>query len=74
MPIDIPQTVEWGQTIAPAFQQRKVISMMDEVALLCAPPSTTATSQIASMAWPIMVVAQHGVARCGVASMAWWSV
>ena len=30
VPIDLPERVEWGHVIAPAFQQRKVVSLMEE--------------------------------------------
>ena len=29
-PIDIPQPVQWHETVAPAFQQRKVLGLMDD--------------------------------------------
>ena len=30
VPIDLPETVEWGHVIAPAFQQRKVVGLMED--------------------------------------------
>ena len=30
VPIDLPERVEWGHVIAPAFQQRKVVRLMEE--------------------------------------------
>lgn len=30
VPIDLPERVDWGHTIAPAFQQRKVVRLMEE--------------------------------------------
>jgi len=30
VPIDIPQPVHWNETVAPAFQQRKVVSLMED--------------------------------------------
>ena len=30
VPIDLPEAVDWGHVVAPAFQQRKVVSMMEE--------------------------------------------
>jgi hypothetical protein len=30
VPIDLPEPVDWGHAVAPAFQQRKVVSMMEE--------------------------------------------
>lgn len=30
VPIDMPEPVDWGHTLAPAFHQRKVVSLMDE--------------------------------------------
>ena len=29
-PIDLPERIEWGHVIAPAFQQRKVVGLMEE--------------------------------------------
>lgn len=31
VPIDIPETVNWAETIAPGFQQRKLLSLMEQV-------------------------------------------
>ena len=30
VPIDIPERVEWGHVVAPAFQQRKVVGLMED--------------------------------------------
>lgn len=30
VPIDLPERVDWGHMIAPAFQQRKVVRLMEE--------------------------------------------
>jgi len=30
VPIDLPERVEWGRVVAPAFQQRKVVGLMEE--------------------------------------------
>ena len=30
VPMDMPKVVKWGESIAPAFQQRKVLSLMEQ--------------------------------------------
>ena len=49
IPLDEPQPVDWSTTIAPAFQQRKVVSMMEDARVQANPaPRTRAPSMHAS--------------------------